>query len=769
MALFSKRPFALFCFVFFAVSFAAGYVPVWWTVVGMVGFGVLSFLIFLIRKFRRRCLGLGLGLMMACLALIHSFVLTELPMRHARTLTGEHTVLCEIVGDVRTSASYTQAEILLLGVDGREESIRANLSCDFPLEASVGDRIWFEVADVEETGAENTSFFTSRKDNGGRLLSVSPNADGSTLIQERSQAPLTFSCFLSASGWRMAASRVQGKIRTVLKDGLGDAVGTLANGFFTGDTSEMDRTVLLNFRRSGVFHLLSVSGLHLTVLLGAVEVLLRACFVPKKLRIVLVSLCGLLLLMLTGFVASACRAVLMLWLVYLQFMLLRDCDSVTALFSSAAAILLVSPYSVNDLGLWMSFQATLGLLSLYALWESSQKHAKKRKGWLGVGGRFLRSVRSALVLTLVANLFLLPISQAVFGEFSLSSLVCNLLVSPLSSVFLTGIPVFLAVGKIPFLGHAVATLLRTVGTALMKIAEYGSRFPYGVVSLKYDFCAGLVLALTVVMIGMMVGKIRRKWLFALPPVLFAVLFSAMLAVNSLFLTETEAVYSGRTSQNEMLVLREGRHLALCDLSFGGVGGSRAAQNLVASSVATEVDSLILTHWHSGHVAMVDRLSEEVLIRRICLPMPESASEVRWAEDVCDLANQRSISVCFYRSGEVISLWDGVSCFAESADGAVLCVTAVGENARLLYVSERAWTQENSAILAEKAAEAETVIVGAHESSRKASGVLSLPESAKTQTVVFGSAELGQCFRFEPFDGTLWVPKGKTFLFSEKLS
>lgn len=766
MALFAKRPLALGCFLFLLASLAAGYFPMQWTLWGILLFAALAALLFSIRPLRQRLFGLGLCLAVIALSLCHSFVGTELGGLQTKDMTGKRMVLCEVLEGGSTSSYSAGAVVRLLNLDGEAVRVKSYLNCDFPLELSVGDQI-YAYATVERYEVYSDSIIESRKESDGILLSISVENEADGQIRRLSEQRFRFSMLFEENGLRILMHRAREGLRSYLYEALGEEMGAIANGFFVGDSSGIARETILSFRRAGVMHLLSVSGLHLTVLLGAIELLLRGLILPKRWRVALISLCSLLLLILTGFSASACRAVLMLLAVYYRFMLAEECDGITSLFASVALIVLISPYSVNDLGLWMSFLATLGLLSVYPVWDSAICRIKAGKGWRGRLVRTARGLLSGFLLTATANLFLLPITWWYFGELSWIGLPCNVAISFVSALFLVSIPILLLLGPIPLLGELARLITAMLGTLVKGIAEQFSRVPNGVVSLRYAFSAVIVLTLSAVMIVLLLLRLRKRWLLAIPPLVAVGAFLICLGVRGALLSQVEAVYLQRDSSAEVLYWKENQRLAILDVSSGGWRGASAVLEAYEDSYATEIETLALSHWHTGHPSMIELLSERTVLRRLLLPEPRDREEAELCEQILALARDQYISVALYSSGEPILLWDGVVCYAERQaaekhDG--IALTAVCGEERLLYLSSGAASRISEEAPAERIGQSKTVILGAHGGGAWESRVWRLGGDHEIEQVIYACREAAELLRLEGFGGKTWIPtEGKRTL------
>jgi len=139
-----------------------------------------------------------------------------------------------------------------------------------------------------------------------------------------------------------------------------------------------------------------------------------------KIRLWLFLLFCSFLCFFVGMPASAVRAGFMVSLVFLAQLAGRRISSLKALFIAGFLILLFNPLALRyDLGFQLSFCATLGIILFGPVFNYWFKSAIKNN-----------SLREVLVMTLAAQVFVLPILSLNFGYFSLVSLFSNILVFP---------------------------------------------------------------------------------------------------------------------------------------------------------------------------------------------------------------------------------------------------------------------------------------------------------------------------------------------------
>ena len=233
----------------------------------------------------------------------------------------------------------------------------------------------------------------------------------------------------------------------LLREKLSSSLSSLRFGAFfkaslLGDSSAMPKEWLSRFSATGTRHLLAVSGLHVSILLGFLSVL-PAAFPGGRGKNRVLILFALSLTVLTGFSPSVLRAVFMTSFFLLGRLFRRQADSLAGLFSAAALILFFSPETVADAGFLLSFFATLGILALgrpvlAAVFSSVSP--KKASPVLSILIRFAKGVLSAFLVTLSATTFTLPVTLVFFREILLLTPLYNLLLVPLMApVLIAGV------------------------------------------------------------------------------------------------------------------------------------------------------------------------------------------------------------------------------------------------------------------------------------------------------------------------------------------
>ena len=228
-----------------------------------------------------------------------------------------------------------------------------------------------------------------------------------------------------------AACHVRRAVETVYRKVLGEDDRALLNAMILGDKGMLSEEQEIRYEENGVAHLLSVSGLHVSVMAGSWFRFLR----KRKMPYVPACAGGCLLLLfygsLTGFGNSILRAVIM-YAVYLGAELSgAQYDMTSAMSLAGILMLLESPWRLLEGGCQMSFAAVFAIgYVLPWVKELAERRKAGEDGRIRRFARWRRKVGDALLSSVVISAVTLPVVLRVFFTFSPYSVLINVIVIP---------------------------------------------------------------------------------------------------------------------------------------------------------------------------------------------------------------------------------------------------------------------------------------------------------------------------------------------------
>ncbi|NLE75047.1 MAG: DNA internalization-related competence protein ComEC/Rec2 [Actinobacteria bacterium] len=255
------------------------------------------------------------------------------------------------------------------------------------------------------------------------------------------------------------------RVCSLLAAGIPSAHGGLLQGVLLGIKDHIPREVSDNFRRSGLSHMLTVSGSHIAWIIAGVLVLARAAGLPRWTGFVMAAAALLVFVPLTDGGPSVLRAALTGGLLICARLLGRGRDTWHLLLLAALILLSINPYLALTPGMQLSFSAVMGILCFAARFQQGMK-------------RLPASVATVAAVTLAATLGTAPVSLAHFGQVPLGSLPANLLAVPTMPA-VTGL--CLASASVGLMWPMGAIFLNQISAVLvewcMRVASWCSMLP----------------------------------------------------------------------------------------------------------------------------------------------------------------------------------------------------------------------------------------------------------------------------------------------------
>lgn len=438
--------------------------------------------------------------------------------------------------------------------------------------------------------------------------------------------------------------------------------GAVLKAVLLGDSSSLSSDTVENFRRTGLYHQLVVSGMQLGLLAFLVGLLLRALRVGEVWQIVLLLAAMLGYALLLEQRAPTLRATLMIFVYLVARFLYRRHAMLNAVGASALVLLLIRPFWLMESGFQLSFAAALliaglavpilerttepfrralsdlpnadrdarlepRLAQLRLDLRSLAAGVSQRISWFGVRPRLTARIitlpieagvwiTSTLLFSAILQVgLLLPMTET-FHRVTIAGILLNALATPLMTVLLgLAAPTVALAAVSPALAWLPAKLLSLVTAGFIAVAEFHG-FPDWVSYRVPDppLWVSLGFAICVVLAGWAIAASRRVFWGALAgAAVFAVLISfppfrarvprGALEVTALDCGGGSAFFIVLPEQTTVLVDGCGSRLA----SPGGAsrGSWDQGESLVSpylwSRGISRIDRVILSHARQDHM------------------------------------------------------------------------------------------------------------------------------------------------------------------------
>lgn len=643
MNIFGKKPLALACFLFLISVIIGRLIPskICFAISAVTFF--LTLIFFFTVKTKKIKVKIALIAIFIIAGYLHSAFFSF--WRKDNVEIYENTDTPAKIEAVVISRKYysnylTVVEIDARKINGEDVNIKMLKESDFASDVRAGDLICFEafLSEFQNTEEFNEKQYYNSK---GIYLRAEELPESCEILQTDVQ---TVSIFFG---------KINSKMSDIITKRLDKSSAALANAVFLGDRSSLENVVKRDFKRTGTYHLLALSGLHLSVLSVILDTVLLRLGIKKGYRYAVLPIFLTFYVAVTGFGVSVVRSAIMLFLTYVAYWVGKRKDPLTSLMIAATLIMLFSPESVFDVSLWLSISSTFGIIifSPFSTWVSFKLRKIKSK-------RLRKAVNyivSSFITSFSAMLMVLPLSCFYFDGFSIVGAVMTLILSPFISFILFISPLLLIFRSFDCLSKLFSFVLEKACHIIIESTSFASDLdniyiPFDHISLKI-----IVLLFFIGFAFLLVINLKRKYLIAL----FVAVFVAALSVAKILvinLTPMTFEYV-LDKNNEYIVFSENGDNVLVDISDGSFSSlSGAAKNASANGLG-ELDVLVLTHLHQKHIGSFYKLCQNYMVRTVLIPSPINEKEKEIALSILSEAESEGIACQIYRTGGLIKIFD----------------------------------------------------------------------------------------------------------------
>lgn len=253
-----------------------------------------------------------------------------------------------------------------------------------------------------------------------------------TLLEERPE-----------SGWTVFWSQLRDDLGQRVRALLPPQEAGVAEALLTGQRAGIDPQVQENYRRSGLAHLLAISGLHVGLIAGIFFFSLRALLALwprlalawpiKKLAALATAILLPFYLPMVGASVPTQRACLMALMVLIAVLLDRRAISLRLVALAALVVLAWTPETLLSASFQLSFAAVTALVAVYEAWTHRRPDWEDHRA---LDRRLIVYLVGVLATSLIATLATAPFAAYHFQRLALYGLGANLLAVPLTAFWI---------------------------------------------------------------------------------------------------------------------------------------------------------------------------------------------------------------------------------------------------------------------------------------------------------------------------------------------
>ncbi|MGL4595943.1 MAG: ComEC/Rec2 family competence protein [Bacteroidia bacterium] len=297
-------------------------------------------------------------------------------------------------------------------------------------------------------------------------------------------------------------------------NGWKERESAVAAALILGATDQLEPQLIQAYSVSGVLHVLSVSGLHVSIvfiIFGKILAPLNRRKNGTYIRVILLLSLIWIYALVTGLSPAVLRAACMISFVIAGEALKKSGQTFNLLCASALLLLAINPQLLFDIGFQLSFLAVAGIVLCNPLVEV----------FITPKNRIAKHIWQLTSVSLTAQAATLPLTLFYFQQFPLYFLPANLLLIPLSTLAMYAGLAFLCFSSIPFLGNALSWLANKLFWLLNEAVLRTEQLPAAAISTNV-WSALEVCLLILIIVGIFYFLVQKNI-----RIVYAVVFSLL--------------------------------------------------------------------------------------------------------------------------------------------------------------------------------------------------------------------------------------------------
>lgn len=405
------------------------------------------------------------------------------------------------------------------------------------------------------------------------------------------------------------------RIRSLFPDDTAPFMLALLSGY-KGDYYENDK-LYASMSISGLAHVVAVSGMHVSFLVGVLQSVMGR---NRRSSILCIGMVWLFVLM-VGSPPSAIRAGIMLSLLLLAPVFGRVNDRATSLSFALALILMQNPFAAGSISLQLSFGAMAGIfLFAQPLYERINSFLRL-PAFLEPAGKYVSATLSS---SLAVTVFTVPLAAAHFGYVTLIAPVVNILCLWSISLLFCGGYVACMIGlAAPVLGTFLASCLSYLVRYIACVVEYTAKLSFTAVYVENPYVfAWLCLTYLLFAVFLALRRGKRKLSPALPCALsLFILLGVFWITRRDMLADRGTISVMDVGNGQCIAVTAGENTVVIDCGSYGIAGNAGSMlsGYLHAKGRADVDYLMLTHLHEDHAAGAVRLMNLMNVDVLILP------------------------------------------------------------------------------------------------------------------------------------------------------
>lgn len=481
---------------------------------------------------------------------------------------------------------------------------------------------------------------------------------------------------------------IKTKIEENLEKILPQKENNLAVGILIGEKSNIDEEIIENFKTSNLSHILAISGAHISYIVLGITFLLNKLKIGKKTGSFITIFFLLFFMNLTGATPSIARSCIMTIYVISAVFVHKKSDILISITLSLLIILIDNPYSILDIGLQLSYGGTIGIIILNNILKNKnhKKNKEDKEDKNNKNNRIENKIymlfnkiknylRDTIILTMSANLIIIPIVAINFNTISLTFLISNILASPIFGIIIISGFIVIILSFISIKISLIFSFIFKISlNLLIIIADFSAKLPMSKIYIPTPNIILVISYYIILFIFLYFQYIKntnidkykkkdnknnrdnnkiKKYLISIIIIIVIINFLFILINN---ISNDFIIYFIDVGQGDstLIVTQEKKNILI---DGGGSENYDIGQSVLLPYLLDrhilKIDYLVISHFDSDHVLGTIPILENLKVNNIIICKQEKKSENY--EKVIEISKNKNIKIMEVVKGDNIQI------------------------------------------------------------------------------------------------------------------
>lgn len=421
-----------------------------------------------------------------------------------------------------------------------------------------------------------------------------------------------------------------------------------------GEKSGISNELEQSFREASLSHMLAISGAHITYILLGITLVLNFFNIHKRWSKIFICIFLLIFIFIAGGSPSITRACIMTILKLIADILFLKSNTYNNLAISAIIIFIFNPYAIFDVGLQLSYGGTIGIITFVDIFENISKNNSNIK--------ILTYIKQTIIITISANIIIIPIMLYNFNTIYLSFIISNLLATPIMGICLIIGMFFLVFLIITPISYVISILLIPLLKIFIIIAEFSSKIPFPKILLPAPKVWQILIYYFIIYLCFFKNKIQKNSpnivknykkiiilliIIILIPYIISLIPPNKLIINFIDVGQGDCMLITTPSNKKILIDGGGSE-------FGSFNvGEQTLLPYLLNKYIFCIDYMLFTHFDTDHCQGLLTILENIKVKNVIIgKQGEQSSNFT---EFLKIVSEKNINIIKVKSGDKICI------------------------------------------------------------------------------------------------------------------